>query len=158
MKIFQTITIQSPSAHGATGSQNTSDTGDPKTAFLFRSCAPGSHRRTFAVQLHVLARILYHDEEISIRARYAEKNLLIVPFFPNSPDFRCANMGVVYLNLIKWLRVLWLKPVPRVFMRLHFFPAPGTLSGADFSGVPVILPFQEHPETVLLPAVSLSAY
>ncbi len=102
MKIFQTIAIPSPSAQGATGSQNTPDTGDPKTAFLFRSCAPGSHRRTFAVQLRVLARILYHDEEISIRARYAEKNLLIVPFFPNSPDFRCADSVVAHLNLIKW--------------------------------------------------------
>jgi hypothetical protein len=31
---------------------------------------------------------LYHDEEISIRARYAEENLLIVPFFLNSMDFQ----------------------------------------------------------------------
>lgn len=37
--------------------------------------------------MRVLARILDHDEEKQIRARYAEKNLLIVPFFLNSPDF-----------------------------------------------------------------------
>jgi hypothetical protein len=75
---------------------------DPKTALPFRSCAPAGLRRTFAVQLRVLARILCHDEETSIRARYAEQNLLIVPFFLNSPDFRCTDIVVSYLNLLKW--------------------------------------------------------
>ena len=61
-----------------------------KPPFFSRSCAVARLRRTFASQLRVLARILFHDGEIPIRARYAEKNLLIVPFFLNSPDFRCT--------------------------------------------------------------------
>ena len=48
--------------------------------------------RTFAVQLRVLALILWYDEEISIRTRYAKKNLLIVPFSLNSPDFTCTKI------------------------------------------------------------------
>jgi hypothetical protein len=63
---------------------------DPKTALPSRSCAVARLRRTFAVQLRVLARILFHDGEIPVRARYAKKNVLIVPFFLNSPDFWCT--------------------------------------------------------------------
>jgi hypothetical protein len=66
---------------------------DPKTAPPFSFRAPVGLMETFAIQLRVLARILDHDEEISIRARYAEENLLIVPFFPNSPDFRCTEIS-----------------------------------------------------------------
>ena len=77
----------SASAHGAPGSLNTQDIPDPKTALLFRSCAGVSLRRTFAVQLRVLARILGHDEENHIRGLYGPGKNVIVPFSLNSPDF-----------------------------------------------------------------------
>ena len=69
------------------GCQDTRISVDPKTALFFRSCAPGAIRRTFAVQLRVLARILFHDEENLIRGLYGPGKNVIVPFFSNSPDF-----------------------------------------------------------------------
>src|SRR5512137_3105126 len=99
----------------------------PKTALLSRSCALVGLRRTFASQLRVLARILFHDEEISIRARYAEKNLLIVPFFLNSPDFRCTEIIVSYSNLLKWApfgkRSLFYRitPFPNLYSPRRYF-------------------------------------
>jgi len=86
---------------GSPGSEKSPINGDSKTALLSRSCALVSLRRTSASQLRVLARILYNDEEISIRARYAGKNLFIVPFFLNSPDFWIADRLCGILIFIK---------------------------------------------------------
>jgi len=74
---------------------------DPKTALPFVLRAPGGPGRTFASQLRVLARILFHDEEIPIRARYWPGKNVIVPFSLNSPDFRYTGNRVSYRNLLK---------------------------------------------------------
>lgn len=47
--------------------------------------------RTFATHLRVLARILHHDEKTPVWACCGPGNLLIVPFFLISPDFRYAG-------------------------------------------------------------------
>jgi hypothetical protein len=65
---------------------------DPKTAPPFVSRVPVGLFGTFASQLRILARIFFQDEENPIGARYAGKNLLIVPFSLNSMDFRCTEI------------------------------------------------------------------
>ena len=66
---------------------NTPITDHPKPPFPSISCALEGLFGTFASQLRILARILDQDEEIPFGARFGPGNLLIVPFFLNSPNF-----------------------------------------------------------------------
>jgi hypothetical protein len=85
---------------------------------------------------------LCHDEEISIRARYAEKNFLIVPFLLNSPDFGYTGIIVPHSNLLKWApfgkrsSIYQITLFPSLYSPERGFSPTETVGGSTDSGVP----------------------